>query len=693
MSLKLKTILTTAMLLTSLAVSALPNAPVSAVSAEAVSAGKAIAKANGIVLDSDADAAELAVLNELNGGVLPKIDFTEDGTVSRIDGLISGMTVRTKRDAKAVIASLADLLGIQDADTELSFSKSETGEFDTCFIFQQMYKGVRVANASVAVFADAKTSHADYLNSSFVSGLTVDTKPVFSAGQVRTIVREQYGTGLTEEPELLIVCAEDGTYKLAYAATTVEAEIGQVYIDAMNGSVMGTPSGFFNSVSTAIYNKSYANPVTNKTYFSVENEKVNSSKYRLRDTTRHISVIFDMNSSNGFNSFYNTIQSRKPSNPTPTNSAHLNWLNTIQSYLLPHVYNRTSNSGWNDDAIGTLYQVERVYDFYKDTLNWSGTNGSNADLYIYTTPASPENCGNCSAHVIYNYILFGPENNEYYHGGREIGVVAHEYTHRVLSNKIRWDYPDYGYPTGCHITQSYIGEHAVLNEGYADVMGEYAQYFITGSTDWKNGNLTNKNGAAYRDYTRNAYYREYFSDGFSDHFYKATDNGGDTAHMEAHWGSTIISHIAYLMNQAGIYKDDAVKIWFNSISKLYGTNYSFLACRNAVTSAANDVIDASAHYTTAIARKKAKMKVHSAFNFAKIFPDSSYKIGDVNSDGSVDVSDAVIVAQYAEEPNYWTANPRAPQNIAKGDVNYDGYITNADKDKILRVIARLETFD
>ena len=168
MSLKLKTILTTAMLLTSLAVSALPNAPVSAVSAEAVSAGKAIAKANGIVLDSDADAAELAVLNELNGGVLPKIDFAEDGTVSHIDGLISGMTVRTKRDAKAVIASLADLLGIQDADTELSFSKSETGEFDTCFIFQQMYKGVRVANASVAVFADAKTSHADYLNSSFV---------------------------------------------------------------------------------------------------------------------------------------------------------------------------------------------------------------------------------------------------------------------------------------------------------------------------------------------------------------------------------------------------------------------------------------------------------------------------------------------------------------------------------------------
>ena len=692
MSLKLKTILTTAMLLASLAASTMPTAPASAASTEAISTGKTIAEANGIVLDSDADAAELAVLNNLNGGTLPEIDFEADGTVSHIDGLISGMTVRTKRDAKTVIASVADLLGIQDADAELSFNKSEANEFDTCFIFQQVYKGIRVANASVAVFADAQTSQADYLNSSFVSGLSVDTEPVFSASQVRTIVREKYGTGLSEEPQLLIVRTEGDTYKLAYAATATATEIGRVYIDAKDGSVLQGPAASYAASTTYKYNKSYVNPVTGTNGFTINNESFvqnGSTKYRLHDTSRNIYLI------GNFDQFCNIVNPLLPANGDPTKPAHLNFLNNLQTQLLPSIRTSTTNSGtsaWNDNEIGILYQVERVHDFYKNRFNWNGTNGSGAALYV-SQNTDPDNCGNCFAHPVYNLLEFGMANNDYYHSAKEIGVVAHEFTHRVLSNKIQWDYPDYGYPTDCHVTQGYIGEHAVLNEGYADVMGEYAQYYITGSMDWKNGNIINKNGAADRDYSRNAYYREYFSTGFQDHFYKATDNGGDTAHMEAHFGSTIISHIAYLMNQSGIYKDDAAKIWFNSISKLYGTNYSFLACRNAVISAANDVIDASSHYSSALARKKAKVKVHSAFNFAKIFPNSSYKIGDINSDGYVDVSDAVIVAQYAEEPNYWTANGRSPQNIAKGDVNYDGYITNADKDKILRVIARLDSFD
>ena len=115
---KSKTVLTAAMLLAAFLSSSMAAAPVSA---DTVSAGKTLAAANGIVLDSDADAAELAVLNDLNGGVLPVLEFADSSTVNHINGLISGKTVRNERSAKAAIASVSSLLGIQDADSELQF--------------------------------------------------------------------------------------------------------------------------------------------------------------------------------------------------------------------------------------------------------------------------------------------------------------------------------------------------------------------------------------------------------------------------------------------------------------------------------------------------------------------------------------------------------------------------------------------
>ena len=689
MSLKLKTVLTSAILLASLAASSLSAAPAAAFSAETISAGKAVAEANGIVLDSDADAAELAVLNNINGGVLPEIDFNEDETVSRISGLVSNLTVRSKNDAKAVIRSVAGLLGIENPDKELSFFQSDSTEYTACYTFQQYYCGIRVEGASVTVFADASTGKTTGLNSTFASGITMDLTPAIPAGEVRNIVREAYDTGLQKDPELVILRRTDGSLNLAYEAVGISAQVGTVYVSAADGSMLSGPAESFTASTTYTYNKSTANPVTGTTYFTINNESYtqnSATRYRLHDTGRNIYYIGD------FNQFCNIANPLLPTSFNYTNLSHLNFLSTIQTQLLPAIRNRNTNSGWNDREVGILYQVEKAHDYYKNTFNWKGTNGSGSALYLRENTSS-DFAGNAAAYPNYNVIEFGIENSTYYHSAREIGIVAHEFTHRVMLNKVQWGLPDHGYPTGSSNT-AYIGEQAVLNEGYADVMGEYAQYAITGTMDWKNGNYARKDGSPIRDYTRDSYYRENLPGGyFRDHFYKATDNGGDTAHMEAHFGSTIISHIAYLMDQAGIYKDDAQKIWFESMQNLRSTGYTFIGCRNAVTSAADTVINNSANYSSAAARKKAKVKVHSAFNFAKIFPDTSYRIGDLNGDGAVDVSDAVIVARYVEEPSYWTSNNRTPQNIAKGDVNYDGYITDADRQKILRVIARLESFD
>lgn len=690
MSLKLKTVLTSAILLASLAASSLSAAPAAAVSAETISAGKAVAEANGIVLDSDADAAELAVLNNINGGVLPEIEFRDDETVSRISGPVSDLTVRSKTDAKAVIRSVAGLLGIENPEKELSFFQSDSTEYTTCYTFRQVYRGIRVEGASVTVFADASTGKTTGLNSTFASGITMDLTPAVPAGEVRNIVRDAYNTGLQKDPELVILCRTDGSLTLAYEAAGISAQVGTVYVSAADGSMLSGPAESFKAATTYTYNKSTANPVTGTTYFTINNESYiqnSATRYRLHDTDRNIYYIGD------FDQFCNIANPRLPSTFNYKSLSHLNFLSTLQTDLLPAIRNRNTNSGWYDREVGILYQVERAHDYYKNNFGWDGTDGSGSALYLREDTSS-DFTGNAAAYPNYNVIEFGIADSEYYHGAREIGIVAHEFTHRVMLNKVQWGLPDYGHAAGYQTLQSYIGEQAVLNEGYADVMGEYAQYAITGTMEWKNGNYNRKDGNPIRDYTKNAFYREYFADGtHKDHYYRITDNGGDTAHIEAHDGSTIISHIAYLMDQAGIYRDDAQKIWFQSMQNLRSTNYSFKACRTAVTNAANTVINNSTHYSSAAARKKAKVKVHSAFNFAKIFPNTSYRIGDINNDGYVDVSDAVLVARYVEEPGIWTSDNRTPQNISKGDVNYDGYITDADRQKILRVIARLESFD
>ena len=67
---------------------------------------------------------------------------------------------------------------------------------------------------------------------------------------------------------------------------------------------------------------------------------------------------------------------------------------------------------------------------------------------------------------------------------------------------------------------------------------------------------------------------------------------------------------------------------------------------------------------------------------------SPTRMGDVNVDNAVDISDVIMLARYAAED---TTVSVTKQGLANADLNEDGKFTSADVTKILRIIAKLET--
>lgn len=677
MSVKRKAILTAAMLLASLATSALPASPVRTVSAEAVSAGKALAEANGIVLDSDADAAELAVLNDLNGGVLPLIRFGEDNSVKRIGGLISDREVRSKRDALAILTSVADLLGIKDTDAELSFFRKDEAEDSTAYIFRQVYQGIGLDSAFVTLYVNSGTGKANYLNSSFVSGITIGTEPALTAGQVRSIVRKEYDTGLQEDAKLVIWQQDDGTLRLAYAANTNSEANPVIYVDALDGSILYAMPEANGGTATYTYNTGTANPVTGTYYFTTKVQSYtsnNNTYYRSYDPTRNIWIVsgaFEQAANNyyesqgisGYDSPYiNTVWGQTLLNQVPN------------SELYPYTAVSTTNYGPDPNGvIGVLYQVSRAYDYYKNAFQWKGTdNQGSIGGKLFVNPMLF--AVNAYSNLAYNYLMFGIENGSNYSFARDIGIVTHEYTHRVSNNIALWA----GSTTIPSITTALYGEAACLSEAYGDIMGEYAKMYYNTGNYWKVGKEIPKYGGIPRDIRQGDYGPSYNSTVlFNSTYYFRVYAFPETPFLEAHEGSTIISYAAYMMDKNGIPQDIARKIWFKSMNYLTkGRNQTnFRDCRDAVTQAAQEVIYA-ANYDAAT-KKNMMIKVHSAFNRVQVFP-SLVLFGNISGDNCLDSADVAKIRAYVQNPSILSN----PEQISMGDVDFDGQITWADANKL-----------
>ena len=244
---------------------------------------------------------------------------------------------------------------------------------------------------------------------------------------------------------------------------------------------------------------------------------------------------------------------------------------------------RSNSSVWTDaKAVSAISRVQNVYDFYDKVLGRKGFGGADSEsaLYIYYNDALDGDTTNAYSSTFDNVSIlsFGVDNPI------EYDVVGHEFTHSVLGSIV--DLP-------------YSGETGAINEAYADIFGEITEDYVDGrfnnSNNWVVGGRRSVSDPA-SDGNPVVYKDSNWSTTFSipdilkgtpleiiDVF---TDNGG------VHSNCTVLSHAAYLMNQ-GIdgredYKIDTEtlgKIWYKSMFSLH-SDETFTQCAAHVYQAA-----------------------------------------------------------------------------------------------------------
>ena len=491
------------------------------------------------------DAMERIV--RLNGGRMPEYETKEDGTVLWLWGCFSEKQVYSLSDALDALQEIHSLLGLRDAKTELretSVTEDMTGVI--CH-FEQVYQNIPVYGSMVSVWADENgetgllRADCTWIPEDF------DCTPAISVSEAQSAFLSRcpdssidwmaYEIQGEEDAEYLCIydAGDGGTPRLAWRIyAVIKGEECEAVIDASKGTLLHIRTTGFSAREQSI--ETVASDLLEKRrLFTVT--KNTSGIYELRDKGRKI-IVYDARGS--------------------------------LSDLPGRIVTAKNRNGWDKTSVSAMANLRSVYDYYRDCLGRYSYNGG---LFL------------AAADTVRAAVHTGIADNAYWSGSKSMiligegsssgtflsrslaageDILAHEFTHAVISEETALEY-------------TYYGAAGAINEGYADIFG----CLVEG--DWKigedvvrekclrdiavpfnTGNPSSVGGACYIDYKTDS-----------------TDYGG------VHKNSTIISHIACVLQQKGITKRNLYLLWYKSLCLGYGKYADFYDVRvNVLTAAA-----------------------------------------------------------------------------------------------------------
>ena len=602
------------------------------------------AQSIGLELNSSNAEEALSDLIDINDKDLA-VAVDDNNNVTQINGVLSDETVDNSNDAKDIIAKTSELLGIDNVNREIRLSDVSESEYNRIYTFKQFYQGLEMVNSYITVVVDKETGEADYLNSSVVSDFSINTTPSITAQQAIDAVAEKIGQNNVSSHKLVIYSEDNETFKLAWAISGDFIGQSVYYVDAANGDILNnkingdTPDNghtvYYNSILLDWNNKILPESAYS---FDVDVATANG-KYTFHDTKRNLYVI----SSPSWYAYW-----RGNICYTRLSSSSLYAVETTDSSF---------SSELDQYSAACLYNVERVYDYFKNTFNYVGYDGKNNTMYIVPTLKVANSDGTnkqrwdnaCSCG---NTLSFG-EGDGYFTNSfaSDLDTIAHEFAHSLTGSIVNWGPGD--------------GETGSLNEAYSDIFGEYCDT----TREWQLGtdlyiNNTNKNTSNKKKYCiRDLSIRNNYS------------NSDDFAEVECHYGSKVISHAAYWMDKLGIDAATGEKIWFASLDYLpKGYNAAkFIDCRNAVLQAIDDVAPDNK-------KNEYKIKAKTAFNRVHVY-DPNEIPGDLCKDGALNAFDLTILRQVVAGTRSLPLAQRA-----QADLNYDFKINQKDIDILSKYI-------
>ncbi|MBQ6040894.1 MAG: M4 family metallopeptidase [Oscillospiraceae bacterium] len=270
-------------------------------------------------------------------------------------------------------------------------------------------------------------------------------------------------------------------------------------------------------------------------------------------------------------------------------------------------------SKWNARA-EMMDNVEKVWDYFRYTLNVTDFNFSGSgDSAIYVSEYNKDADARSETMYGMNFIGFGEEGSLTYNMGVDRGAVGHEFAHLLTMKKMGWN------------TSMNMQTYALM-EAYSDILGELSE----DNPDWKVAANVFKNsnqGYSLRDLANPGATNNPLQDGYYYYYDNYTSFMSNLIYMQdqgtypAYYGSTVVSHAAYLMYTGGISKYDLARIWCNSLD--YYSSYpsdaklnaSFMDCRDAVIYAAQDYFGSNSDWALNI--------IKNAFDAVDITPHTT----------------------------------------------------------------------
>lgn len=447
--------------------------------------------------------------------------------------------ITDKKSALAAIGDVADLLGIEDVNTEFTDCKVDTLSGNTYYRFYQEYDGIPVYGRSIVIAVDENGASLS-LSGNYLDVSGIGTSPAIDESAAIDYAKQYYeeGTQISNKG-LVIYSLNEISKELAWQIEADNIDIQETcFISAKTGEVLKTIS---------------------KRYF--ENVEDNARDIHVYDaqnsTLKYECVIVDSNGKVYSSTEKGWVDER--GNAVKMVGENFNWniydgnetiIGTDGEYalklttlsILTELKPADSTSG---KAMDALLKATVAYDFYEKELMRYSFDGTYGAIDIVINDFMNTGGG--------NLYLIGDTENAYSGGWKEVPItvlsfgidnslsidtVGHEYTHSVersISN------------------MEYQGESGALMEAYSDIFGEIIEDWsnggvLDGSCDWVHNpsgsfprNIITPEANSKMDgtsYPTNYKGKNWVS---TEDISQANDYGG------VHTNNTVISHAAYLM--------------------------------------------------------------------------------------------------------------------------------------------------
>lgn len=486
-------------------------------------------------------------LNNILNGPYKDVTYlgnSENGTVRALAApdlvvLAPGEVLGAEQKSLRFFDENKALLRLNEPAKELALSKSEVMNDGTKVLrFQQTYEGLEVWPAQLLtnVAADGRLTVMTGAYVPTPEGL--DTQATVAAAEAAKVAWAHIGLpppAARPEPVLKIYAENGAAKELAYEVM-VEGGMrdSQVFVSAKTGKVLKAISKICNMAVTGS-----GVGVVSSTPLSLNLWKEGAS-FLAKDTTK---PMYNAGTGDGVIQVYNNN-------------------NTGRSGTLAPAASSSQLSFSDPDAASALYCLGKTYDFFASEFSRNSFDNAGASMIAVVRYA--ETPGVPWANAFWNGSFMGFGNGDKLAGS--LDVIGHEMTHAVVEKTS---------------DLVYEGHPGALNESFADIFGEGAEWKTTGASDWKIGTNLVTIGIL-RDMLSPELHGQ--PSRMSAFVRTDQDHGG------VHTNSGIPNHAFYLLVEGlpggGIGRSKAHQIFYITLTTKLAKNSDFLALRvGAVLSA------------------------------------------------------------------------------------------------------------